>query len=57
MDFLQEIVLTLTDAAALTSLSESRLREAVKAKRLQGRIIGRGYKIKREDLDADVRKP
>ena len=51
-----KIMLTLADAAALSSLSENHLREAIKAKKLKGRIIGRGYKIKRVDLDAYIKK-
>jgi len=52
----EKIMLTLADAAALSSLSENHLREAVKAGKLKGKIIGRGYKIKRTDLDAYIRK-
>ena len=51
-----KIMLTLSDCAALSSLSEHHLREAVRAGRLKGQIIGRGYKVKRADLDAYVRK-
>ncbi len=51
-----KIMLTLADAAALSSLSENHLREAIKAKKLKGRIIGKGYKIKRVDLDAYIKK-
>jgi excisionase family DNA binding protein len=47
----EKIVLTLKDAVALTSLSETSLRKAIKAGRLNAKIIGRGYKIKRSDLD------
>jgi excisionase family DNA binding protein len=48
----EKIILTLDDAAALTSLSKHTLREKIKAGKLKARIIGRGYKIKRVDLDA-----
>jgi excisionase family DNA binding protein len=51
-----KVMLTLADAAALTSLSEHYLREAVRAGKLKGKIIGRGYKIKRPDLDAFIKK-
>jgi excisionase family DNA binding protein len=47
----EKIILTLKDAVALTSLSETSLRKAIKAGKLNARIIGRGYKIKRADLD------
>jgi excisionase family DNA binding protein len=56
VDVGQKIMLTLADAAALSSLSEHHLREAVKAGKLKAKIIGRGYKVKRADLDAYVRK-
>ncbi len=52
----EKIILTLADAAALSSLSTNHLREAIKAGKLKARIIGRGWKIKRADLDAYVRK-
>jgi excisionase family DNA binding protein len=43
-------------AAALTSLSMNHLREAIHAGKLKGKIIGKGYKIKRSNLDAYVKK-
>ena len=49
-------MLTLADCAALSSLSEHHLSEAVKAGRLKGKIIGRGYKVKRVDLNAYVKR-
>jgi excisionase family DNA binding protein len=52
----EKIMLTLTDAAALTSLSAGHLRAAIHAGKLKGKIIGRGYKIKRDDLNAYVKK-
>jgi excisionase family DNA binding protein len=52
----EKIMLTLTDAASLTSLSTNHLREAIKGGKLKARIIGRGWKVKRADLDAYVRK-
>ncbi len=51
-----KIMLTLDDAAALSSLSVHHLREAIKAGRLKGKVIGRGYRIKRIDLDSYVKK-
>jgi excisionase family DNA binding protein len=52
----EKIMLTLADAAALSSLSTGHLREAVRAGQLKGKIIGRGWKIKRADLDLYVKK-
>jgi excisionase family DNA binding protein len=46
-----KIILTLSDAAQLTSLSQKHLRQAIKAGNLKGKKIGKGWKIKRFDLD------
>jgi excisionase family DNA binding protein len=51
-----KLMLTLDDAAALSSLSKNYLREAIKAGKLKAKIIGRGYKVKRTDLDAFIKK-
>ena len=47
----EKLLLNLNDCRLLTGLSEQSLREAIKAERLKAKIIGRGYKIKRQDLD------
>jgi excisionase family DNA binding protein len=52
----EKIMLTLHDAAALTSLSTNHLRGALRAGKLKGKIIGRGWKIKRTDLDVYVKR-
>jgi excisionase family DNA binding protein len=52
----EKLMLTLGDASVLTSLSVNHLRGAIKAKRLKARIIGRGYKVKRADLDVYIKK-
>jgi len=46
-----KLMLTLPEAAALTSLSREHLRRAIKTGTLKARIIGRGWHIKRADLD------
>ena len=51
-----KIILTLAEASALTNLSRNHLRQAIEEKKLRARIIGRGWRVKREDLDAYVRK-
>ncbi len=51
-----KIMLTLPEAALLTSLSRNHLRQAIGEKKLKARIIGRGWRVKREDLDAYVKK-
>jgi excisionase family DNA binding protein len=42
--------LTVDEAALLAGLSRDHIREALKAKKLKGKIIGRGWKIKPKDL-------
>jgi excisionase family DNA binding protein len=51
-----KLVLTLEEASALTSLSTSFLRKGIKEGTLKARIMGRGYRVKRTDLDAYVKK-
>jgi excisionase family DNA binding protein len=47
----EKLLLNLNDCRSLTGLSEDFLRSAIKNEELKARIIGRGYKIKRQDLD------
>jgi len=51
-----KIMLTLPEAALLTSLSRGHLRQAIEEKKLRARIIGKGWRVKREDLEAYVKK-
>jgi excisionase family DNA binding protein len=51
-----KLTLSLTEAALLSGLSRGHLREAIRAGKLKARIIGRGWKVKRDDLDLYVRK-
>jgi excisionase family DNA binding protein len=51
-----KLLLNLTEVRMLTGLSGQHLREAIHVGTLKGRIIGRGYKVKRADLEAYVRK-
>jgi excisionase family DNA binding protein len=44
-------LLKLDEAAALTGLSRQFLRQAIEDGKLKGRIIGRGFRVKRGDLD------
>jgi excisionase family DNA binding protein len=55
-DIAHKIILTLAEASALTNLSRNHLRQAIEEKKLKARIIGRGWRVKREDLDAYVKK-
>jgi excisionase family DNA binding protein len=50
----EKLLLAVSDCRLLTGLSEQSLREAIHAGRLKAKIIGRGYKIKRQDLDEFV---
>jgi hypothetical protein len=47
----EKLLLTITDCRLLTGLSDANLRDAIKAETLKAKIIGRGYKVKRTDLD------
>jgi excisionase family DNA binding protein len=51
-----KLTLSLIEAAQLSGLSRGHLREAIEAKKLKARIIGRGWKVKRDDLDLYVKK-
>lgn len=51
-----KLMLSLTEAALLSGLSRGHLRGAITEGKLKARIIGRGWRVKREDLDAHVRK-
>jgi excisionase family DNA binding protein len=56
LDVSAKLLLSIIEAQKLTGLSNQRLREAIHRKELKGKIIGKGYKIKRGDLDAYIRK-
>ncbi len=47
----EKLLLNLNDCRLLTGLSDANLRDAIKAGTLKAKIIGRGYKVKRADLD------
>jgi excisionase family DNA binding protein len=44
------------EASQLSGLSRRILRQAIEEKKLKARIIGRGWRVKRADLDAYVMK-
>jgi excisionase family DNA binding protein len=50
----EKLLLAVSDCRLLTGLSEQSLREAIHVGKLKAKIIGRGYKIKRQDLDEFV---
>jgi excisionase family DNA binding protein len=49
-------LLKLDEAAALTGLSRDTLRAAIDTKELNGKLIGRAFRIKRADLDEYIKK-
>lgn len=51
----QKLMLTLAEASLLSNLSRTHLRHAIQCGKLKGKIIGRGWRIKRADLDIYVR--
>ena len=51
-----KLTLSLTEAALLSGLSRSHLRAAIAEKKLKARIIGRGFRVKRSDLEVYVTK-
>ena len=53
-DVAHKLMLTLQEAAALSNLSRNHLRQAIKTGTLKAKKIGRGWRIKRADLDAYV---
>ncbi len=51
-----KLTLSLVEASQLSGLSRNHLRQAIEDKKLKARIIGRGWRVKRDDLDTYVRK-
>jgi excisionase family DNA binding protein len=51
-----KLLLSLADVRALTGLSDQFLRDAIHAGKLKGKIIGKGYKVKRADLEKFIAK-
>lgn len=51
----QKLMLTLAEASLLSNLSRTHLRQAIQRGKLKGKIIGRGWRIKRADLDIYIR--
>ena len=51
-----KLTLSLAEASQLSGLSRNHLRQAIEEKKLKARIIGRGWRVKRDDLGAYVKK-
>ncbi len=50
----EKLLLSLSEAQNLTGLSRQRLKKAITEKKLKAQIIGRGWRIKRKDLDTYI---
>jgi excisionase family DNA binding protein len=51
-----KILLTVKDCQLLTGLSEQTIRDSIRDTKLKARVIGRGFKVKRTDLDEFINK-
>jgi excisionase family DNA binding protein len=51
-----KLTLNLQEAAQLSGLSRNHLREAIREKKLKAKIIGRGWRVKRSDLETYIQK-
>jgi hypothetical protein len=51
-----KVLLTVKDCQLLTGLSEKTIRDSIRDAKLRGRVIGRGLKVKRTDLDEFINK-
>jgi excisionase family DNA binding protein len=52
----EKILLTINDCMLLTGLSRQLLRQSIEDGKLKGRIIGRGFRVKRDDLNEFIKK-
>jgi excisionase family DNA binding protein len=51
-----KVLLTIKDCQLLTGLSQQTIRAAIRDETLKSRVIGRGFKVKRTDLDDFIDK-
>jgi excisionase family DNA binding protein len=51
-----KILLTVKECQLLTGLSEQTIRDSIRDTKLKARVIGRGFKVKRTDLDEFINK-
>lgn len=51
-----KLLLKLDEAAMMTGLSRKTLRDAIGAGKLKARLIGRAWRIKRDDLESYIKK-
>jgi hypothetical protein len=50
-----KLLLNLTDCRLLSGLSQATLKDAIKSEKLKAKIVGRGWKVKRQDLDEFIK--
>ena len=55
-DLAHKLMLSLVEASLVSGLSRNHLRAAIEEKKLKARIIGRGWRVKRSDLEVYVTK-
>jgi excisionase family DNA binding protein len=51
-----KLTLNLAEAAQLSGLSRNYLREAIRDRKLKAKIIGRGWRVKKTDLESYIQK-
>jgi excisionase family DNA binding protein len=56
IDLASKPLLKLDEASVLTGLSRQILRDAIKTKKLKAKIVGRAWRIKREDIDQFIKR-
>ncbi len=52
----EKLLLSVKDCRLLTGLSEQAIRDAIRENKLKAQVIGRGFKVKRTDLDEFINK-
>lgn len=55
-DLAHKLTLSLAEASQLAGLSRGYLRQAIEDKKLKARIIGKGWRVKRSDLEGYIAK-
>ncbi len=52
----EKLMLSVDEAAHLAGVSSNHVRAAIKAGKLKAKVVGRGWRVKRADLDAYIRR-
>lgn len=56
MPIADKLLLTIAEAQALTGLSREFLRDAITQGELKAKVIGKGWRVKRSDLETYIDK-